>query len=80
MQSTVIGHIHAFAGIQWNANPRHLFFGFNVGCLIDRHLYAFKYGKKFKNKPILGVGLIENGIPKYIPMLLNQKGRWIGTL
>lgn len=80
MQSTVIGHIHSFAGIQWLANDKHLIFGFNVGCLIDRHQYAFAYGKKFKNKPILGAGIIDNGIPVYVPMLLNSKGRWVGAL
>lgn len=80
MASTVIGHIHSFAGIQWLANDKHLIFGFNVGCLIDRHKYAFAYGKKLKNKPILGVGIIEDAIPTYIPMILNKNGRWVGKL
>ena len=80
MQSTIIGHIHAFAGIQYNANSKHLIFGFNAGCLIDRHAYAFAYGKKLKNKPILGCGIIQNGIPIFIPMQLNSKGRWTKRL
>lgn len=80
MQSTVIGHIHSFAGIQWSANSKHLIFGFNTGCLIDRHSYAFAYGAKMKNKPILGCGIIDRGIPKFIPMLLDSKGRWTGRL
>jgi len=79
MQSTVIGHIHAFAGIQYSANQRHLIYGFNVGCLIDRDKYAFAYGKKIKAKPILGCGIIENGIPTFIPMV-TKNGRWIGSL
>lgn len=76
-QPTVIGHIHSFAGIQYHANERDIIFGFNVGCLIDRHKYAFKYGKHMGNKPILGVGIIDKGIPCYIPMLLDSKGRWV---
>lgn len=80
MQSTVIGHIHAFAGIAWSANPKHLVFGFNVGCLIDQHAYAFNYGKKLKAKPILGCGVIIDGIPIFVPMLLNAQGRWVGHL
>lgn len=80
MQSTVIGHIHSFAGIQYSANSKFLIFGFNVGCLIDRHAYAFEYGKHLASKPILGVGLITEGIPTYIPMLLDEKGRWVGKL
>jgi len=80
MQSTVIGHIHAFAGIQFSANSKHLIFGFNAGCLIDRHAYAFAYGKKIKSKPILGCGIITSGVPTFIPMLLNSKGSWTGSL
>jgi hypothetical protein len=80
MQSTVIGHIHAFAGIQFSANSKHLIFGFNAGCLIDRHAYAFAYGKKIKSKPILGCGIISDGVPTFIPMLLNGKSRWVGTI
>lgn len=78
MQSTVIGHVHSFAGVQYSANPRHLLFGFNVGCLIDVDAYAFAYGKKHKSKPIIGVGLIVKGVPQFIPMLLDRHGRWIG--
>lgn len=80
MASTAIGHIHSFAGIQWAANPRHLVFGFNVGCLIDKDAYAFAYGKAMKNKPILGVGIIERGNPRFIPMQLKSDGRWTGKL
>lgn len=80
MQSTCIGHLHSYAGIQWSANAKHLIFGFNTGCLIDKDAYAFKYGKNLKDKPILGAGIIEDGIPLFIPMLLNSKGRWVGKL
>lgn len=81
MQSTVIGHIHAFAGIQYSANQKHLIFGFNGGCLIDRAAYAFAYSKKMKAKPILGCGIIKNGIPTFIPMILvGKSGRWNGKL
>lgn len=76
MQSTVIGHLHSHAGIQYYANARHLIWGFNAGCLIDRHHAAFNYGKHIKAKPIVGVGIIEDGIPRFVPMSLNTKGRW----
>ncbi len=80
MQSTVIGHLHAFAGINYSANSKHLIFGFNVGSLIDTHAYAFAYGKNIKAKPIIGAGVVIKGIPTFVPMLLNKKGRWVGTL
>lgn len=76
MQSTVIGHLHAYAGIQYYANSKHLIWGFNAGCLIDKSNPAFNYGKHIKAKPILGVGLIQNGIPTFIPMCLQKNGRW----
>lgn len=80
MQSTVIGHIHAFAGIQWSANPRYLYFGLNTGCLIDVHAYAFRYGKHMKHKPIIGTGLVVEGLPVFVPMLLDKHSRWVGKL
>lgn len=80
MRSTVIGHIHSFAGVQYAANPRHLVFGFNVGCLIDKEAYAFAYGKAMKNKPIIGLGVVERGLPRFIPMILSKHGRWTGKL
>lgn len=78
MNSTVIGHLHSDAGIQYLANDKHLIYGFNVGCLLDRHAYAAAYGKHMKKKPILGCGIINKGIPVFIPMLLNKSGRWVG--
>lgn len=76
MQSTVIGHLHAFAGIQYYANARYLIWGFNAGCLIDKTHSAFNYGKNIKAKPIIGIGLIENGTPRFIEMPLSKNGRW----
>jgi hypothetical protein len=80
MQSTVIGHLHAYAGIQYYANARHLVWGFNVGCLIDRKNPAFNYSKHIKAKPIIGIGIIEDGIPRFVPMILDKSGRWTGVL
>ncbi len=80
MRSTVIGHIHSHAGIQYVANPRYLIFGFNVGCLIDNKSYAFAYNKKFKAKPIISCGVVINGVPLLVPMFLNKRGRWTGKL
>ena len=69
-QSTVIGHCHSVAGDIWSANDKDIIYGLSVGCGIDRKAYSFWYGRDFKNKPILGCGLIEdNGKqPRFIPM------------
>lgn len=79
MQHTVIGHVHAHAGIHYVANRRHLVWGFNAGCLIDRKRYAFKYAQK-SHKPIVGCGIIIDQVPQFVPMLLKSGGRWTGRL
>ena len=80
MNSVCIGHLHGNAGVAWAANSRHLVFGFCVGCLIDADAYAFAYAKNNDQKPILGVGLITDGVPRFIPMPLKRGGRWTGVV
>jgi hypothetical protein len=80
-QSTVFGHFHSYAGIQYVFTENGLMmFGFNVGCLIDKEQYAFQYGKKYKQKPVLGCGILIRGVPMFIPLMLDRYGRWIGDL
>lgn len=78
--STVFGHFHSGAGIRYFANKKRLMFAMNCGTLMDTHSYAAAYGRKFKDKPILGVGLVLEGIPVYQPMLLTTESRWVGVL
>lgn len=59
-QSTVIGHLHSVAGVEWLASEKDCIFGMCVGCGIDRHEYAFRYGKDFRRKPILACGVVEH--------------------
>ncbi len=68
--SIVMGHLHSNAGVMWTANERNRCFGLAVGCLIDRSSYAFKYGRDFRKKPIIGCGVVlDNGkYPMFIPM------------
>jgi predicted phosphodiesterase len=68
-QSTVIGHFHSFAGVDYNANDKDLIFGMVVGCGIDRKQRPFWYGRDFKRKPILGCGVVRDGkYAQFIPM------------
>ena len=80
MRPLVIGHLHSYAGVQYFNNGHAQIFGFNVGCLVDRSKYVFDYAKHSRAKPTLGCGIIDNGVPMFIPMLLNSNDRWIGTL
>ena len=78
--SAVQGHYHTKFVISYWANPDNLFFGMNVGCLINQKSMAFSYAKNFKTRFILGCGMIVGGIPRLMPMVLNNKGNWIGKL
>jgi len=78
--SAVQGHYHTKFVISWWANPDNLFFGMNVGCMINQKSLAFAYAKNFKTRFILGCGVIIDGIPRLLPMVLNNKGRWINKL
>ena len=75
--NTVQGHYHTKFLISWWANPDNLFWGMNVGCLINQKSLAFAYAKNFKTRFILGCGIIIDGIPKLLPMVLDDNGNWI---
>lgn len=73
-QSVVIGHVHSYAGVSYSATAKDMLFGMNAGCLIDNNAYAFAYGKKFPNKPILGAGIVVEGHHAlFIPMNRGNK-------
>ena len=63
MQSTVSGHNHSNFGISYTASDRGLVFGMAVGCGVNHKHLAFAYGKHFKNKPIVGCGVVIDGLP-----------------
>jgi len=78
--SAVSGHYHSLFKIDYWANPDQLYFGMNVGCSIDDKSLAFAYNKNTTKRPIVGHGLIWEGLPMLLPMILNKKGRWTGQI
>lgn len=72
----VQGHYHNSFSIQYWGNPFHLNWGMQVGCSIDDKSLAFAYNKLIVKRPIIGHGIIIDGQPKLLPMVLNKKGRW----
>lgn len=78
--SHVNGHHHETFAIQYWSTPEKLMFGMTVGCLVDRKSLALAYSKNNLKRQILGVGLIIDGVPQLVPMLLNKHGRWVGYL
>ena len=78
--STVQGHFHSKFKIEYWANSDALRFGMQVGCMIEQTNMAFHYAKNFKTKFIMGCGMIIDSQPKLMPMVLDNKGKWIGKL
>lgn len=76
----VVGHSHGNFSVEYSASSSHLYYGMYCGCLIDKDSMAFAYGKHSLRKPIVGCGVIVNGRPVLIPMVLRRDGRWIGRL
>jgi hypothetical protein len=79
-RSTVIGHHHSHGGVFYIANDDEMIFGMNVGCLIDQSSMAFKYAKLAAFKPTLGCGVVIQGVPYFVPMLLKKSGKWDGRI
>lgn len=63
LMPVVMGHCHSKAGVKWRANPLRRIFSVDVGCGIDVDAYQFAYGKHIKERPILSVAIIRDGIP-----------------
>jgi hypothetical protein len=70
-QSCVQGHHHAKAGVEFTANRNHRIFGMQVGCGTDWKHHQQDYGVKYSKKPIIGCGVVLNGVtPVFEPMIL----------
>lgn len=69
--SVAQGHAHSWAGVQFTTSTKDRLFGLNSGCGIDIDKYAFEYQKNFSVRPVLGCGVVINGIrAHFIPMEL----------
>lgn len=73
--SVVIGHCHARAGVKWRSSPQRRVFGMDTGCGIDVKAWQFAYGKNMPDRPVLGVGVVMDGIPYHevMPMGKGEK-------
>ncbi len=76
----VQGHYHTKFSIGYWANPDGLYWGMQVGCLINQKSMAFSYAKNFSTRFVLGCGIIIEGMPRLLPMVLNDDGDWIKTI
>lgn len=78
--STVQGHFHERAQINYISTPERLMFDAHTGCLADDKSMALSYNKINPKRPIVSVLVIINGIPHIIPMVLSKGARWTGKL
>ena len=74
----VQGHHHEKFEIAYSANPDRLYWGMTVGCLVDDEALAFSYNNVNPKRPLIGCGIIVDGQPKLLPMVLERGGRWNG--
>jgi hypothetical protein len=74
--SVVCGHHHSAAGVWYGCNANTRYFGMNVGCGVDHRHAVMAYGATFAAKPMLGCGVVIDGVPYFEPMpLRNRYGR-----
>lgn len=78
--SAVQGHYHNSFQVRYWGSPVGLFWGLQVGCLIDDKALAFNYNKVTLKRPIIGMGIIIDGQPHLLPMVLDKDGRWNGLV
>jgi hypothetical protein len=67
-RNTVIGHIHSAAGTFYAAGAYDTVWGLAVGCLVDCESLGMAYARASAARPVLGAGLILDGVPLFIPL------------
>ena len=73
----VSGHYHQTFKIDYWANSLGLYWGMNVGCLIDDKSLAFAYNNCNLHRPLIGTGLIIDSQPVLVPLLMDENGAWV---
>ena len=68
LMSTVQGHLHSQAGIQFYVGRNTRIFGFQVGCGVDIKSYAMEYGRNFP-KPVISCGVVADGLHPYLEVM-----------
>lgn len=76
--SCVQGHYHERCQIKFTGTPDKLIFDIHVGCMVDNSSLAFRYNKLNVGRPLIACLIIDCGVPRILPMLLDGEGRWVG--
>ncbi len=78
--SCIQGHFHEKMSVQYWGNSLGLYFAAQTGCLVDDDSLAMEYNKTNLKRPLIGVIMVIDGLPRVIPMVLDKRGRWIGKI
>jgi hypothetical protein len=78
--STVQGHYHEKAQLNYISTPERLMFDLHTGCLANDKSLALQYNKINSKRPIVSIAVIVNGAPQIVPMVLHRNYRWTGKL
>ena len=70
LMSSVCGHTHTLAYVQWFVGKRFRIFGMQIGCGVDSTTYAAAYAKNFK-KQAIGCGVVLNDGTLPISLLMD---------
>ena len=69
----VQGHYHSAFNVEYWSNPNNLFWSMQAGCLIDDKSLAMAYNKLTLARPIIGTGLVIDGVPILETMNMESK-------
>lgn len=78
--NAIQGHYHSKAYLSYWSSPVGLFYDMNVGALCDDNSLAMRYMWRNVFTSIMSVGLLQNGVPRLLPMIVNKQNRWIGEV
>lgn len=79
--SVVQGHYHEKMKLEFWATPTgKVYFGLQTGCLIEPSSLAFAYSRNNLGYQAIGTAVIVDSMPRLHPMVMNEKGRWRGSL
>jgi predicted phosphodiesterase len=66
--SVVIGHHHSAAGVKWSQTRLGRRFAMDVGCGVDMTSPLMNYAKSGRKQPVLGCGVVVDGVPAHYAM------------
>lgn len=78
---TIEGHFHTkFEITTWKGTFGPRKFAVKTGCMVDNDSLAFAYNKANVEDVLLGHTVVINGLPKLLPMIMNDENRWTGVV